>query len=71
MEDLSHMLSLETGLTGGESMNAANMTSSRPDSLMSAPGSEPLLPPGIVDNPNVEVPGYQDFRPIVHKGGDK
>jgi hypothetical protein len=65
MEDLSHMISQATGLTGGESMNAANMISDRPDSLMSAPGSNPLLPEGITDSPELDVPPLHDYRPLV------
>jgi len=76
MENLSHMLPASTGLTGGESMNGANMTSNRPDSLMSAPGSEPVLPlsalgMGSLDNPCLEVPAVQDFRPLVDPHGKK
>jgi len=73
MEDLSHMLPASTGLTGGESMNAANMISDRPASLLSAPGSAPVLPipPGSVDSPELEVPGMQDFRPLVNSHGKK
>jgi len=74
MENLSHMLPASTGLTGGESMNAANMISDRPASLLSAPGSAPVLPSppmGGPDSPELEVPGMQDFRPLVNSHGKK
>lgn len=71
MEDLSHMINPATGLTGGESMNAANMISSHPDSLMTAPGSAPLLPGHVTDEPNLEIPPVKGPTVLVHKGGDK
>ena len=78
MEDLSkHYYGDQSyGLTGGESMNGANMISTRPDSLMSAPGSAPILPPppagtGSTDNPGMEVPSVKGPTVLVNKGGDK
>jgi len=71
MEDLSHMISPETGLTGGESMNAANMTSGKPDSLMQAPGSAPLLPPVKADNPVLDIPGETGPTVLINSSGKK
>jgi len=73
MEDLSHMLSPRTGLTAGESMAGGN-TMSRPDSAMSAPGSEPVNPlPAMaeMDDPSLDLSGMQDFRPLVNSHGSK
>lgn len=74
MEDLSHMIPSSTGLTGGESMNGANMISDRPASLMSAPGSTPLLPDppmGGPDNPELDIPAVKDYAPRVNSHGKK
>lgn len=71
MEDLSHMIDPATGLTGGESMNAANMISDRPASLMSAPGSAPLLPDHITDSPSLEVPSKKGPTVLVDQHGKK
>lgn len=72
MEDLSHLVSPGTALTGGSSMNATNMVSNRPASLMSAPGSASILPPGIVkDTPDFEIPPVKDYAPRVGANGKK
>lgn len=61
------MLSPETGLTGGESMNAGN-TTTIPGVAMQAPGSRPVnpLPPGAeVDTPELDIPAVHDYAKKV------
>lgn len=74
MEDMSHLCK---GLTGGSSMAAGNTISSDANGT-GAPGSESeqvmvtlSTPNAVVGNPEATLPSSQDFRPIVHKGGDK
>lgn len=73
MEDLSHMLPLSTGLTGGESMSAGN-TINRPTSVMSAPGSTPVNPPPLgseIDDPSLDIPSVTGPTVLVNSHGAK
>lgn len=59
MQNLSHLLNWETGLTAGESMSGGNTISPSPTAAMSAPGSmpvnEPSVKPRLHDTPDVQV----------------
>lgn len=73
MEDLSHMLPNETGLTGGESMSAGN-TINRPTSTMSAPGSLPVNPPppgAEIDDPALDIGGVKGPTVLISSTGAK
>lgn len=71
MEDLSHLVDPATALTGGESMNGANMISDVPASLMQAPGSAPILPHVVPDSPNMEIPPVKGPTVTMNAHGKK
>lgn len=65
MQDLSHLLNLETGLTAGESMSAGNTVSpSTGKTAMAAPGSMPVNIPSAKprqhDDPGLEIPAEDE-----------
>lgn len=69
--DLSHLVPVNVGLTGGASMSGGNTTSRPlPAGAGGAPGSEPVNPPppGVTnDNIGPAVPPVSDYTKKVGK----
>jgi hypothetical protein len=69
--DMSHLVPIDLGLCGGESMSGGNTTSRPlPSGAAGAPGSEPVNPPppGTVnDNPEMDIKPFKSYTKKVGK----